>query len=116
MTSARRVHLTVFVIANVTAIIVLVLLCITLPWYRAAQKPVAFERVREIHSALVRYRLERNRCPATRHELVASGVRPFAFTDPWGTSIATWCSEAPKVLSAGPDKIFNTSDDIASAR
>jgi hypothetical protein len=115
MTRARRIDLTVFVIANVGAIIALVLLCVTLPCYRAAQKGLARGRVREIDSALVRYRLERNRCPVTRHDLVARGVPPFAFTDPWGTSIATWCSEhGPHVMSAGPDKVFNTSDDIAS--
>ena len=89
----------------------------TLPCYRVAQKRVALGRVREIDSALVRYRLERNRCPVSRHDLVVSGVPPFALTDPWGTSIATWCSEdGPKVTSAGPDKDFNTSDDITNAR
>ena len=41
-------HLTVFVIANVGAIIILVLLCATLPCYRVAQKRVALGRVREI--------------------------------------------------------------------
>jgi len=49
----------------------------------------------------------------------AGSVGPRDFVDPWGTNIVYSCStEGPEtdleVRSAGPDRLFNTADDITS--
>ena len=74
--------------------------------------------VRGIDQALTMYLMDRKRCPATRDDLVADGYADARdFVDPWGTSVAFWCSEdLQTVRSAGPDQIFDTIDDVTNAR
>ena len=75
-------------------------------------------RVSDIDQALAAYVVEHRRCPSTRDDLVTDGfIKPVTFVDPWGTSIAYWCSEdRSMVVSAGPDKQFGTDDDITRNR
>jgi hypothetical protein len=74
----------------------------------------AIHRVRTVESALERYWLDHDRCPATKDDLVANGyLSARDLVDPWGRSIAYWCSEDDSsVTSAGPDGAFGTEDDI----
>ena len=118
MTALRRLNLIAFVAANVGAVVVLFFLCVALPSHRRAQANVARERVRQIDAALASYRGERRRCPATASELAANAhLAPGTFQDPWDTSIAYWCSDrGATVTSAGPDRMFNTDDDLANGR
>jgi hypothetical protein len=71
-------------------------------------------RVRTVASALDRYWLEHDRCPATKDDLVANGyLSARDLVDPWGRRIVYWCSEDDSsVTSAGPDGEFGTEDDI----
>jgi len=73
--------------------------------------------VRELRDAVTRYRADNGRCPATRNDLTKQKYFPAqAFVDSWGTSIAYFCSgDGTLARSAGPDKRFNTDDDITSA-
>jgi hypothetical protein len=114
MTRIRRAHLTVFIAANLGAIVALFILCVTLPCFRRAQTKVARDRVRAVDTALASYSVSRGRCPATPADLIAHGRLPAsALVDPWGTSIAYWCADrGSHVLSAGRDRQFNTSDDV----
>ena len=70
--------------------------------------------VRSIEFALERYWLDHDRCPATKDDLLANGyLSAKELVDPWGRSIAYWCSEDDSsVTSAGPDGVFGTFDDI----
>ncbi len=74
--------------------------------------------VRGIDFALSMYLVDRHRCPATRDDLIAEGYADARdFVDPWGTSVAFWCSQdLQMVRSAGPDHIFDTADDVTDAR
>ena len=73
-------------------------------------------RVDNIHYAVIQYRISHGRCPTTRDNLINKYdryVNPRSLVDPWGTSVAYWChGEDVEVRSAGPDKLFNTADDI----
>ena len=77
-------------------------------------------RVSELVTAVREHSVERRECPATSEPLIDNGyIRAADFVDPWGTSIVYSCSaegtEAdPKVRSAGPDRLFNTADDITN--
>jgi hypothetical protein len=79
---------------------------------------IAFRRVADIERALADYSLEHHRCPTKRDDLIDGGyIDAPSLVDPWGTSIASWCShDAADVISAGPDRTFGTADDITSAR
>jgi hypothetical protein len=79
---------------------------------------IAFWRVAGAERALADYSLEHQRCPTTRDDLIGGGyIDAPSLVDPWGTSIAYWCSDdAANVISAGPDRTFGTADDITSAR
>ena len=77
---------------------------------------IARARVRAVAVGVVQYTLEHNECPGTRDDLVKS-LGEWSLVDPWGTSIAYWCSDdAVNVMSAGPDRIFGTGDDLTSER
>jgi hypothetical protein len=89
----------------------LILLCtavIQYPGFRATQARVSRDSVRKLHEQLTSYVNDHRKCPATAADVP---IRPLK--DGWGTSIATWCSErGVQVRSAGPDKLFNTADDV----
>jgi hypothetical protein len=73
-------------------------------------------QVRSVRDAVATYQIEHGRCPATR-DAVIGGDHIFArhFTDPWGTSVAYWCSDDDVyATSAGSDRVFGTADDIIS--
>jgi hypothetical protein len=55
-------------------------------------------------------------CPGSPEELVsASGRRAVEPLDPWGVEYALLCAGGDiEAVSAGPDKVFGTADDIAS--
>jgi hypothetical protein len=71
-------------------------------------------RVADVHQALTTYQIERNRCPTTSDDLIAGGyIDPRRLVDPWRTRIAFSCSrDDTNVISAGPDRVFGTTDDI----
>src|SRR5262245_40137448 len=74
----------------------------------------AKQRVRKIENAIFMYQIEHDRCPPTRDALVANGnLVANDLLDPWGRSIAYWCTEDDaEVTSAGADGEFGTFDDI----
>jgi hypothetical protein len=71
-------------------------------------------QVRNIAFAIAMYQIGHNRCPATKYDLIAErDVSERDLVDPWGRSIAYWCTEEDSsVTSAGRDGIFGTFDDI----
>ena len=83
---------------------------------RASQVQIARWRVREIEDAVSHYWVERGQCPPTSDDLFRhTDVGPSSLIDPWGTSIPYWCSDdGAEALSAGPDRIFGTADDITA--
>ena len=74
----------------------------------------AVSRVRAIDNAIAQYRLDRNECPRTAAALIEGGYADARnFTDPWGTAISFRCGVAEDVvISAGPDRAFDTPDDV----
>jgi hypothetical protein len=84
--------------------------------YRCPARPkLAALRVGGVHAALTQYQIERGRCPTGRGDLIdGKYLNARDLVDPWGTSIAYWChADEMQIRSAGPDKLFNTDDDIA---
>jgi hypothetical protein len=83
---------------------------------RTPKSQVARARVREIEDAVSHYRLARGQCPPTSDDLFKhTDVNPSSLLDPWGTSIPYWCSDdGAEAISAGPDRIFGTADDITA--
>jgi type II secretion system (T2SS) protein G len=75
-------------------------------------------RVVATEQALAMYALEHHRCPGRADDLIAGDyIRARNLIDPWGTPIAYSCSEDDlKAVSAGPDRIFGTADDVTTAR
>ncbi len=82
-----------------------------------ARMRASIQRVRDTERALARYSRDRRRCPATRDDLAAGRyIQRRELDDAWATSVAYWCSGLGiHALSAGPDRLFNTRDDITSA-
>lgn len=77
----------------------------------------AERKVFAIVEALNRYQMDNNEsCPATRDDLIAGGyLSASVLLDPWGRSIAYWCTdEDAGAMSAGPDGLFGTADDVNS--
>jgi len=69
----------------------------------------------ELGQAVLQYQIEQQKCPATNDDLARERyVLPGFFVDPWGTSLAYWCTaDEVKVRSAGPDHVFGTADDVS---
>jgi hypothetical protein len=57
-----------------------------------------------------------NRCPATQDELIERGYLRRRLVDPWHQSLFFRCEGERdiEVVSAGPDRAFNTTDDLSS--
>ena len=95
------------------------LLFATAPSYGGGKHRQAYLRIVMIDSALTTYAIENNRCPETADDLVARKQLSVAdLSDPWNTPIAFQCAVADdlamKVRSAGPDRRFNTADDVTN--
>lgn len=84
------------------------------PWWRAELE------VKATRDAVLQFAIDHGRCPSTRDELTrehylwSGNVR-----DPWGTGVAFLCASSPddtvvSVRSAGPDRTFDTADDIVA--
>jgi hypothetical protein len=69
-----------------------------------------------VRMGVLQFQTDNGRCPATRDALVAEKyVVASEFVDPWGTSIAYWCTDdAVHARSAGGDRVFDTPDDITA--
>ena len=70
----------------------------------------------ETASAVQLFRIVENHCP-TRDALVSRNyVDARELIDPWGTSITFHCTPGGNVIvrSAGPDRLFDTPDDITN--
>jgi hypothetical protein len=114
---SRRIPETVFIAAVLFGLLVVGTAALASPRFWRAQRRASYQRVRDTEHALAKYSSDRHRCPATRDDLVANGyLEPRKINDAWTTSLAYWCSEhGVHVLSAGPDRRFNTDDDITSS-
>jgi len=80
---------------------------------------IASVRVRAIDSAIAQYQIDQRRCPKGSDDLVAGKyVNAQDLVDPWERTIQFTCAvdDDTRVVSAGPDSIFGTSDDIKSER
>jgi len=80
---------------------------------------VARLRVAETASGITLYQLDNGRstCPTGDQVVEQHYVARGALTDPWGTSMTVHCSCAGYLVvvrSAGPDRQFNTADDITN--
>jgi hypothetical protein len=78
----------------------------------------AKSRVRAIERALTEYQLDWNDCPRPKDALIDGGYLDSRnFTDPWEKTISFRCSvDEDRVVSAGPDRIFGTADDVTNER
>jgi hypothetical protein len=76
----------------------------------------AERQVAAIVEAMNQYELDHDTCPATRDAMVYGGyVSLSSLVDPWGRSIAYWCTDDDNgATSAGPDGLFGTVDDVRS--
>ena len=77
---------------------------------------IASLRVRDIDTAIAQYQIDQHRCPIDSDDLVAGKyVNPRGLVDPWNRAIQFTCTdEDTRVVSAGPDKIFGTADDVVN--
>jgi hypothetical protein len=73
-------------------------------------------RARETLASVIMFQVEHHRCPTRADLLTGKYVRSGSLVDPWGTSITFHClpDDDAIVRSAGPDRLFNTADDITS--
>ena len=94
------------------------LFIVTAPTCGGRTRTVGFvkKRVREIEQAFMTYQIDNGRCPATIDVLVAEKyLHKLSLADPWGTRFAYSCHGFDaEIRSAGPDKFFNTDDDITN--
>ena len=74
--------------------------------------------IQEFDTALLQYEIDENdRCPTPGDLIKGRYIRASGLVDPWGTVIAYWChGEDVEIRSAGPDKHFDTADDITKER
>ena len=81
---------------------------------------IASLRVREIDSAIAQYQIDQRRCPRELDDLVAGKyVNAHGLVDPWKRTFQFKCTDDDddtRVVSAGPDGIFGTADDIQNER
>jgi len=86
--------------------------------YRCPSSPTktAKMRILDLQSGLSQYQIDNlGRCPTPGDLIREKYTQPRNLVDPWGTSIAYWCPpEDIAIRSAGPDKLFNTDDDITN--
>ena len=71
-------------------------------------------RVLEVVQGIHTFLIDNDVCP-TRDQLIEQKyVARGVLTDPWGTSLTFHCTPDGDaiVLSAGPDRLFHTADDI----
>jgi hypothetical protein len=82
-----------------------------------APTKIAKLRILELQSGLTRYQRTESRCPAPGDLIREQYPHPHGLVDPWGTSMVYWChGEDLEIRSAGPDKLFNTGDDVTNER
>ena len=81
------------------------------------ERRTAERRVSAIAEAAIAYEIEHSALPKTKDDLIDNGyVAKQMFTDPWGTAITIMCIQGDiRIVSAGPDGIWSTADDITSA-
>jgi hypothetical protein len=83
--------------------------------YGPCKPHIARRSISDVEQALMQYRIDNNRCPTGNDDLIRGQyIYTAALVDPWGTAIAYSCSlkEEPRARSAGPDRIFDTPDDV----
>jgi hypothetical protein len=80
-----------------------------------APTKMATQRILEVQSGLAQHQITESRCPTPGDLISGKYMHPGSLVDPWGTGIAYWChGEDLEIRSAGPDKLFNTDDDITN--
>lgn len=72
-------------------------------------------RILDVQSGITQHQIVETRCPTPGDLIRGKYTHPHSLVDPWGTSIAYWChGEDVEIRSAGPDKLFNTADDVTN--
>jgi hypothetical protein len=112
----RKIFTSLWMSALFCGVIVLLISLVATPFGIGAGKRLSQTRVHDLDQGLARFLLDTGRCPSAAADLVAQGyVYRQALQDAWGTAIAYSCSNAgARVRSAGPDKVFDTRDDITT--
>lgn len=86
--------------------------------FSGAQGDTAKNDITQLVSNVEMYKIKkRGKCPKSVEALKAAGVIRRANKDPWGTDYKIACPGehgAVDISSAGPDKQFDTEDDIKS--
>ena len=95
---------------------VMALIHIAFVSYRCpAPTRMAHLRILDVEVGITQHQIVENRCPTPGDLITGKYTHPRSLVDPWGTSIAYWChGEDVEIRSAGPDKVFNTNDDITN--
>jgi hypothetical protein len=85
--------------------------------YRCPSSPTRSAKLRilDLHAGLSHHHIDKNRCPTPGDLIREKYTHPHNLVDPWGTSIAYWCLPGDfEIRSAGPDKFFDTDDDVTN--
>jgi hypothetical protein len=77
-------------------------------------------RAKANRDAVEQFAIDQGRCPSTHDELVAARyLDRVNVRDPWGTDVAFLCAISAgdtvvTVRAAGPDRTFDTADDVVA--
>jgi hypothetical protein len=95
----------------------------------ASKAPPAKARLMAARDAVIGFMIDQSRCPTGEPELLDGHyLSAEVAEDPWGTRLFYHCEASPPpdgaayvdfsdqlwVISAGPDRVFGTADDISS--
>lgn len=105
----------IMIVVIIMALIATAVGIAVIPRWRKAQIDTARTDAQSIRSAVQLYLMDHNDCPSSAQDLQEGGYldRSKRATDPWDEPFRIECEgDEIYVLSAGPDKQWDTEDDI----
>ncbi len=105
----------IMIVVIIMALIATAVGIAVIPRWRKAQIDTARTDAQSIRSAVQLYLMDHNDCPSNAQDLQEGGYldRSKRATDPWDEPFRIECEgDEIYVLSAGPDKQWDTEDDI----
>ncbi len=105
----------IMIVVIIMALIATAVGIAVIPRWRKAQIDTARTDAQAVRSAVQLYLMDHNDCPSNAEDLQEGGYldRSKRATDPWDEPFRIECEgDEIYVLSAGPDKQWDTEDDI----
>ncbi|MEM9067412.1 MAG: type II secretion system protein GspG [Myxococcota bacterium] len=105
----------IMIVVIIMALIATAVGIAVIPRWRKAQVDTARTDAQSIRSAVQLYLMDNNDCPSSAEDLQEGGYldRSKRATDPWDEPFQIECEgDEIYVLSSGPDKQWNTEDDV----